>query len=131
MNRAPCSVCSCFPLVFPPLGAAAPECAADAGSWCARVWSWTGLAWLARGADATFSVAFSVLGIVAVAVGVRFVVNRVIAHVAAGAGLPGLLSLARRRRGTTDAQRIAAFGSARRAQRARTVGSVLRSAARS
>jgi hypothetical protein len=55
----------------PPLGAVAPECAADAGSWCARVWSWTGLPWPARGADATISVLFSVIGIIAVAVLVR------------------------------------------------------------
>ena len=119
-----------FPLVAPPSGAVAPDCAADAGSWCARVWSWTGLAWLARGADAGVSVVATVVGIIAVAVLVRFVVNRVISHVAAGVGLPGLLSLVRRRRGVTDAERIEAFGgSARRAQRARTVGSVLRSAA--
>ncbi|GAA4869965.1 mechanosensitive ion channel family protein [Actinomycetospora straminea] len=67
--------------------------------------------------------------IVLVAVVLRFVVNRVIGHVAAGAGVPGLLSLVRRRRGVSDADRIEAFGSARRAQRARTVGSVIRNAA--
>ena len=64
-----------------------------------------------------------------VAVVLRFVVNRVIGHVAAGAGVPGMLSLVRRRRGVSDADRIEAFGSARRAQRARTVGSVIRNAA--
>ena len=117
-----------LPHAAPPLGAA-PECAADAGSWCARVYSWTGTSWLARGADATVSVLFSVVAIVVVAIVVRFVVSRVISHVSAGAGVPGLLSLLRRRRGVTDAERIEAFGSARRAQRARTVGSVLRSAA--
>ena len=118
-----------LPLVTPSPGPATPECAADAGSWCARVWSWTGLAWLSRGADSTVSVLVSVVAIVAVAVAVRFVLNRVIAHVVAGVGLPGLLGLVRRRRGVTDAERTDAFGSARRASRARTVGSVLRSAA--
>jgi small conductance mechanosensitive channel len=87
------------------------------------------VAWLARGADGTVSVLLSVVGIVVVAVAVRTVVDRVIAHVAAGVGLPGLVGLLRRRRRVSDAQRIEAFGSARRAQRARTVGSVLRSAA--
>jgi small-conductance mechanosensitive channel len=67
--------------------------------------------------------------IVLIAVVLRFVVNRIIGHVSAGAGVPGLLSLLRRRRGITDADRIRAFGSARRAQRARTVGSVIRNAA--
>ncbi|WP_331633167.1 mechanosensitive ion channel family protein [Actinomycetospora sp.] len=118
-----------LPHVAAPFGAVAPECAADAGSWCSRVWSWTGMSWLARGADATVSVLFSVIGIVLVALIVRFVVNRVIAQISAGAGVPGLMSLLRRGRGVTDAESIEAFGSARRAQRARTVGSVLRSAA--
>jgi small conductance mechanosensitive channel len=68
--------------------------------------------------------------IVVVAVVLRFVVNRVIGHVAASAGVPGLLSLLRRRRGVSEADRILAFGgSARRAQRARTVGSMIRNAA--
>lgn len=117
-----------LPLIAPPFGGAAPDCAADAGSWCARVWSWTGLAWLARGADSTVSMLVSVVGIVVGATALRFVVTRVIAHVAAGVGVPGLLGLLRRRHGVSDAARIEAFGSARRAQRARTVGSVLRSA---
>jgi moderate conductance mechanosensitive channel len=87
------------------------------------------MSWLARGADATVSILISVIAIVLVAVLLRLVVNRVIAHVAAGAGVPGLVSVMRRKRGVSDAERIEAFGSARRAQRARTVGSVLRSAA--
>ncbi|MCD2193041.1 mechanosensitive ion channel family protein [Actinomycetospora endophytica] len=122
-----------FPALLPhavaPIGAVAPECAADAGSWCARVWSWTGMSWLARGADTTISVLFSVIAISVVAVLVRLVVSRIIGHVAAGAGVPGLMSVLRRKRGVTDAESIEAFGSARRAQRAKTVGSVLRSAA--
>jgi len=67
--------------------------------------------------------------IVVVAVVVRAVVIRVIRHASAGAGVPGLVTLLRRRRGITDADRIRAFGSARRAQRARTVGSVIGNAA--
>jgi moderate conductance mechanosensitive channel len=79
--------------------------------------------------DGLVQVGVTVAMIVLVAVVLRFVVNRVIGHVAAGAGVPGMLSLLRRRRGVSDADRIEAFGSARRAQRARTVGSVIRNAA--
>jgi moderate conductance mechanosensitive channel len=79
--------------------------------------------------DALVQIGVTVAIIVLVAVVLRFVVNRVIGHVAAGAGVPGMLSLVRRRRGVSDADRIEAFGSARRAQRARTVGSVIRNAA--
>jgi small-conductance mechanosensitive channel len=79
--------------------------------------------------DGLVHVGVRVALIVLIAVALRFVVNRVIGHVSAGAGLPGLLSLLRRKRGVTDADRIQAFGSARRAQRARTVGSVIRNAA--
>ena len=79
--------------------------------------------------DSLIRTGIAVAVIVAVAVLLRFVINRVIGHVANGAGVPGLLSLVRRRRGVTDADRIQAFGSARRAQRARTVSSVIRNAA--
>ena len=79
--------------------------------------------------DGLVQIGVTVAIIVLVAVVLRFVVNRVIGHVAAGAGVPGMLSLVRRRRGVSDADRIEAFGSARRAQRARTVGSVIRNAA--
>jgi moderate conductance mechanosensitive channel len=79
--------------------------------------------------DGLVHVGVTVAIIVLVAVILRFLVNRVIGHVAAGAGVPGMLSLVRRRRGVSDADRIQAFGSARRAQRARTVGSVIRNAA--
>lgn len=79
--------------------------------------------------DGLIRTGIAVAVIVAVAVLVRFVINRVIGHVANGAGVPGLLSLLRRRRGVSDADRIQAFGSARRAQRARTVSSVISNAA--
>ena len=79
--------------------------------------------------DSLIHTGVAVAVIVVVAVLLRFVINRVIGHVANGAGVPGLLSILRRRRGVTDADRIQAFGSARRAQRARTVSSVIRNAA--
>ena len=79
--------------------------------------------------DALIRTGVTVAVIVVIAVVLRFVVNRIISHVSAGAGVPGMLSLLRRRRGVSDADRIQAFGSARRAQRARTVGSVIKNAA--
>jgi moderate conductance mechanosensitive channel len=75
--------------------------------------------------DALVHTGVQVALIVVVAVVVRAVVVRIIGHASAGAGVPGLVTLLRRRRGGTDADRIRAFGSARRAQRARTVGSVI------
>ena len=83
----------------------------------------------AQALDGLIRTGASIAVIVLVASVLRFVVSRIISHVAAGAGVPGLVSLLRRRRGVSDADRIQAFGSARRAQRARTVGSVVRSAA--
>ena len=79
--------------------------------------------------DALVHTGVQVALIVVVAVVVRSVVVRIIGHASAGAGVPGLVTLLRRRRGVTDADRIRAFGSARRAQRARTVGSVIGNAA--
>jgi moderate conductance mechanosensitive channel len=79
--------------------------------------------------DALVRAGIQVALIVVVAVAVRAVVVRIIAHAGAGAGVPGLVTLLRRRRGVSDAERIRAFGSARRAQRARTVGSVIGNAA--
>ena len=79
--------------------------------------------------DALVRTGVQVALIVVVAVLARAVVIRVIGHASAGAGVPGLVTLLRRRRGITDADRIRAFGSARRAQRARTVGSVIGNAA--
>ncbi|WP_433784480.1 mechanosensitive ion channel family protein [Actinomycetospora sp. CA-101289] len=79
--------------------------------------------------DALVHTGVQVALIVVVAVVVRAVVIRIIGHASAGAGVPGLVTLLRRRRGITDADRIRAFGSARRAQRARTVGSVIGNAA--
>jgi moderate conductance mechanosensitive channel len=79
--------------------------------------------------DALVRAGIQVALIVVVAVAVRAVVIRIIAHAGAGAGVPGLVTLLRRRRGVSDAERIRAFGSARRAQRARTVGSVIGNAA--
>ncbi|MCX6464433.1 MAG: mechanosensitive ion channel family protein [Pseudonocardiales bacterium] len=96
-----------------------PACATEAGTWCARFYEWTNNDFLARSADAIVGGAIKVAFIVAVAFLARFLLHRLVKRVvdgAANARLP--------RRGATGP---AAAVPARRSQRARTIGSVLRS----
>lgn len=96
-----------------------PACATEAGTWCARFYEWTNNDFLARSADAIVGGAIKVAFIVAVALLARFLLHRLVKRVvdgAANARLP--------RRGAAGP---AAAVPARRSQRARTIGSVLRS----
>ncbi len=90
--------------MIPPLPAQ-PSCAADDGSWCERVYRWTEVDWLARYADTVIGTGLSILLILVLAVLLRAVVNRSINRL------------------TTGAAKL----NERRDQRARTIGSVLRS----
>ncbi len=96
-----------------------PACATEAGTWCARFYQWTSNDFLARSADTIVGVGFKIVLILALAFLARFLLHRLVNRVvdgAANARLP--------RRRTAD---LAPAAPVRRAQRARTVGSVLRS----
>jgi moderate conductance mechanosensitive channel len=102
-----------------------PACASDVGSWCATFYGWTNSDFLARSADAIVSTTLSVTLIVLLSVIARFMVHRAINRVVEGAASSRVSRLIGR------APRMRADGNGlvtpRRAQRARTIGSVLRS----
>jgi small-conductance mechanosensitive channel len=97
-----------------------PACATEAGTWCARFYEWTNNDFLARSADAIVSTSLKIALIVGLAFLARFMLHRVVSRVvdgAANARIPRRNPPA----GPTPAAPV------RRAQRARTIGSVLRS----
>jgi moderate conductance mechanosensitive channel len=107
---------------------AQPDCSRDAGSWCSRIYSVTHNDLLSRYADAVVGTGLRILLIIVLAVLIRLTVHRTInrlTQVTAEGPPPGLLRPLRERapeswRGTGVLWR-------RRSQRARTIGSVLRS----
>lgn len=114
---------------MPPLPAQ-PGCIADEGSWCERVHRWTGVDWLARYADTVIGTGLSILLILGVAVLLRVLVSRVINRLTSGAAegrVPGLLRPLQERTPESWRTTRAPVLSERRDQRARTIGSVLRS----
>ena len=102
-----------------------PACADDAGSWCATFYQWTNNDFVARSADTIVSTTVSVAFIVLLGVTARFLIHRAINRVVEGAANSRISRLIGR------APRLRADGNGpvtpRRAQRARTIGSVLRS----
>jgi small-conductance mechanosensitive channel len=106
---------------------AQPTCASDAGSWCASFYQWTNSDFLARSADTIVSTSFNVTLIILLCVAARYVLHRAIHRVVEGAAnsrIPRVIGRASR-------PRVDGNGNGpmtpRRAQRARTMGSVLRS----
>jgi len=107
-----------------------PDCVTDDGSWCQRVHRWTGADWPARYADTVIGTGLSIALIVVVAVLLRLLVNRAIHRLTSGAAegrVPGLLRPLRERAPEGWRTTRAPVLSERRDQRARTIGSVLRS----
>ena len=94
-----------------------PECVADLGSWCARIYQWTDSDFLARSADAFFGSAARILFILVLALIARFVLRRLINRMVAGATSNRVTRLMNRG--------AAAASVERGGQRARTLGSVL------
>lgn len=104
-----------------------PRCAEDAESWCGTIYEWTGNQWLARYSELLIAKPLNILFIVLIAFGVRYLAHRTITRLTqTNAGTPRLLQPMRERR--ADAL-TAELISERRLQRARTIGSVLKSMA--
>lgn len=107
----------------------APACVHDQGSWCERVYRLTETDFLARYADTIVDATLRILLIVVVAVLVRRLLHRAIKRITRGAGdgkMPAILQPLRER-GPNGQRAPGPLLSERRAQRARTIGSVLRS----
>jgi moderate conductance mechanosensitive channel len=96
-----------------------PECAADAGSWCAQIYRLTDSDFLARSADTIFAAGSRILFILVLTLIVRWFLHRLINKVVAGATSNPVTKLMNRG--------AAAAAADRSGQRARTLGSVLRS----
>ena len=111
----------------PPVGA--PACVSDAGSLCARVYSLTRADWLSRSADVIVDKAVVVGIVIVVAVVLRQLVHRGIRRITASAGAERVPALLRplRDRAAASLRDAAPLLVERRAQRAQTIGSVLRS----
>ena len=118
------------PSVLPGVPVDAPACASDAGTLCARVFQYTHASWLSRSADALVSHALTVIVIVIVAVVLRQALHRGIRRLTGGRSgtgrLPRLLRPLRDR-AAASLREAAPQMIERRAQRAATIGSVLRS----
>jgi len=106
-----------------------PECADLQGSWCQRIYELTNNDWVSQSADWLIVKPLKILLIILVAVIVRFIVHRAIDRLTRSTSEAGTPVLLRSLREGPDALRAAAAPllSERRTQRARTIGSVLRS----
>lgn len=102
-----------------------PDCVRDTGSWCQQVWDTTHNAWLAASADWLLARPLKILLILVIAFIVRFLAKRLIDRAIRGTEgkTPTLLRPLRER----APQALGAIISERRAQRAKTIGSVLKS----
>ena len=107
---------------------AEPVCATDPGSWCERFYQWTDNDFLAQSADTIVSHAFTITLIVLLALLTRFLLHRAIHRLIEGATSSRVSSLISRRTRPQLGESAALPVTPRRAQRARTIGSVLRSA---
>jgi small conductance mechanosensitive channel len=103
-------------------------CGTEPGSWCERFYEWTDNDFLARSADTIVDKTFTITLTVLLALILRHLLHRAINRLVEGA-TSGRVSrlVSRRARPKIDENAVVPL-SPRRAQRARTIGSVLRSA---
>jgi small-conductance mechanosensitive channel len=107
---------------------AEPVCATDPGSWCQRFYEWTDNDFLARSADAIVAKSSTIVVTVLLALLVRYLLHRGIGRLVEGATSSRISRIISRRTRPQLGESAAVPVSPRRAQRARTIGSVLRSA---
>jgi moderate conductance mechanosensitive channel len=107
---------------------AEPVCATDPGSWCQRFYQWTDNDFLARSADAIVAKGFTILVTVLLALIARYLLHRAISRLIEGAASSRVSRIISPRTRPQLGESAAVPVSPRRAQRARTIGSVLRSA---
>jgi moderate conductance mechanosensitive channel len=100
-----------------------PQCVADAGSWCATFYQFTDNDFLARSADTIVSTSLQIAFIVVLALIARWAAHRFIRRLIEGAVTSGVSRLLSRAPRAADAPPT----TLRKAQRARTIGSLLRS----
>jgi len=96
-----------------------PACATEVGTWCARFYEWTNNDFLARSADTIVGTTLKITLILLLAFVARYLLHRLVSRIVDGAATARLP-----RRGPAATSPAAPV---RRAQRARTIGSVLRS----
>ncbi|MGH3436801.1 MAG: mechanosensitive ion channel family protein [Sciscionella sp.] len=108
---------------------AAPDCAANSGTWCAKVFQATHNGWLAHLGQTVITPAIAIIVIIVVALLLRLLAHRLISKTTTDAGngrVPKILQpLKDRASGRLGAKTV----SERRAQRAQTIGSLLKSVA--
>lgn len=107
---------------------AQPDCSRDEGSWCARIYQLTHNDLVSRYADTVVGAGLHIMLIILLAALIRWMAHRMInrlSEVTAEGPPPGLLRPLRER--APESWRSTGLLSKRRSQRARTIGSVLRS----
>jgi moderate conductance mechanosensitive channel len=130
---APVAILPPAPGILP----ARPACADDPGSWCSVIYQLTNNDFVSRSADTIVSTSFNVTLIVVLSFIVRYVLHRAINRLVEGAvstrmprlvgRVPRLRLAGSRTKSPTASPPTALPTTPRRAQRARTIGSVLRS----
>ncbi len=125
------------PPALPQILPARPACADDPGSWCSMIYQLTNNDFISQSADTLISKSFNIALIVALSFLARYVLHRAIHRLVEGAvttRMPRLVVRIPRLRlnrpngaAATSQGPVALPTTPRRAQRARTIGSVLRS----
>lgn len=116
-----------------------PECAQTEGTWCAKIYNATDITWLAKVANEIVGHGIAILFILGLAIVLRFLLGRLITRFAGRLGRPRAASRWRPRRhvngaapdGSSSPSSALSQADAdeRKAQRARTIASLLRSVA--